>query len=396
MQTVVASPRPLDGVRVVEMSHVVMGPFCGMVLAQLGAEVIKVEPLDGDPTRQLKGMAISFFPLFNAGKKSVSLNLKSDAGLDAFHRLLETADVFIENFKDGTLDAMGISPSSLSRQYPELIVASHKGFLSGPYEKRPALDEVVQMMTGLAVMTGSRENPLRVGASMNDMMAGLFGVVAILSQLYARGRGKSPANLRIGLFENCLLAVAQHVVQFQITGEEPPPLSQRVHAWPVYDRFTTEDGRQIFIAATTQGHWRDLCEEFGLYDLQSDRSLQTVVQRVKARDRLVPMLEGVFAQYSFDDLSERLERRNLPFAAINSPADLLSDQHVLREGGLIDLVSDQGPTLRCPALPIEFDGAGLTDRLEVPSVGEHNAELFFSLGYSDVEIADLTVEAPWA
>ncbi|HEY9455920.1 MAG TPA: CoA transferase, partial [Bradyrhizobium sp.] len=251
---------PLDGVRVVEMTHMVMGPTCGMILAQLGAEVIKVEPPVGDKTRSLGGMGTSFFPLFNRGKRSVVLDFASEEDRDTMHRLLATADVFLENFRDGQLDKQGLGPEELRRKHPHLIVAGHKGFLSGPYEHRPALDEVVQMMSGLAAMTGTREKPQRVGSSANDIMGGMFGAIAILAALYEkRGGKKDGADIRIGLFENCLFLVAQHMVEYEMTGRKPRSMPEREHAWPIYDIFDTAGGERIFIGVVTEGHWWSFC-----------------------------------------------------------------------------------------------------------------------------------------
>src|SRR5476651_1169047 len=185
---------PLTGVRVVEMTHMVMGPTCGMILAQLGAEVIKVEPPSGDKTRSLGGMGTAFFPLFNRGKRSVVLDFEKSGDRETMDRLLASADVFLENFRDGQLEKQGLGPEELHRKHPHLIVAGHKGFLSGPYEHRPALDEVVQMMSGLAAMTGTRDKPQRVGSSANDIMGGMFGAIAILAALYQKRGGAKAAN----------------------------------------------------------------------------------------------------------------------------------------------------------------------------------------------------------
>ena len=256
---------PLTGVRVVEMTHMVMGPTCGMILAQLGAEVIKVEPPGGDKTRSLGGMGTSFFPLFNRGKRSVVLDLNRPADQETMHRLLATADVFLENFRDGLLDRQGLGADELKARHPHLIVAGHKGFLSGPYEHRPALDEVVQMMSGLAVMTGTKQKPQRVGSSANDIMGGMFGAIAILAALYQKrgGGGADGADIRIGLFENCLFLVAQHMVEYEMTGNRPRSMPEREHAWPIYDIFDAADGR-IFIGVVTEGHWQSFGKEFGL------------------------------------------------------------------------------------------------------------------------------------
>jgi crotonobetainyl-CoA:carnitine CoA-transferase CaiB-like acyl-CoA transferase len=376
---------PLSGVRVVEMSHMVMGPTCGMVLSSLGAEVIKVEPFEGDRTRTLGGMGISFFPLFNRGKKSVSLDLKSPEGREAMDRLLATADVFIENFRDDTIARLGLDAATLAKKHPRLIVGAHKGFLSGPYEHRPALDEVVQMMAGLAYMTGSRERPLRVGSSINDIMGGMFGAIGVLAALLQRKETGEGEEIRVGLFENCLFSVAQHMVQFQQTGVPAPPMSQRVHAWPVYDIFDTADGKRLFVAATTHGHWKALCEAFDLKELLADPRLTTTTERIEARDRVLPLIAERFARVPMAELEAKLEGLELPFARINAPEELFDDPHAA--GGLIDLIDVDGRRHRTPSLPLEIDGVRPSPGLAAPQLGEHTEALLRELGYSDAEIA---------
>src|SRR3954469_13689558 len=326
---------PLDGVRVVEMTHMVMGPTCGMVLAQLGAEIIKVEPPAGDKTRSLGGMGTSFFPLFNRGKRSVVLDFAKAEDRETMDRLLGSADVFLENFRDGQLDRQGLGPEELRRKHPHLIVAGHKGFLSGPYEHRPALDEVVQMMSGLAVMTGTKAKPQRVGSSANDIMGGMFGAIAILAALYQkRGGGADGADIRIGLFENCLFLVAQHMVEYEMTGNRPRSMPEREHAWPIYDIFDAADGR-IFIGVVTEGHWQSFCKEFGLADPLEDPGLRTTTDRILARDRIIPRVTEVIKRWDIAKLSATMDRLNICFSPINRPEDLFDDPHVLREGGLV-------------------------------------------------------------
>src|SRR6476646_1209225 len=295
---------PLDGVRVVEMTHMVMGPTCGMILAQLGAEVIKVEPPQGDKTRSLGGMGTSFFPLFNRGKRSVMLDFAKAEDRETMHRLLESADVFLENVRDGQLEKQGLGTDEQSKKYPHLIVAGHKGFLSGPYEHRPALDEVVQMMSGLAAMTGTREKPQRVGSSANDIMGGMFGAIAILAALYQkRGGAKDGADIRIGLFENCLFLVAQHMVEFEMTGNKPRSMPEREHAWPIYDIFETAGGERIFIGVVTEGHWWSFCKEFGLQEFAVVSSVPTTTDRILARGRIIPRVAEVIGQWNVAELS---------------------------------------------------------------------------------------------
>src|SRR4029077_4233629 len=299
---------PLAGVRVVEMTHMVMGPTCGMILAQLGADVIKVEPPAGDKTRSLGGMGTSFFPLFNRGKRSVVLDFEKPEDRETMDRLLASADVFLENFRDGQLDKQGLGADELRRKYPDLIVCGHKGFLSGPYEHRPALDEVVQMMSGLAAMTGTRDKPQRVGSSANDIMGGMFGVISILAALYQkRGGSKDGADIRIGLFENCLLLVAQHMVEYEMTGRKPRSMPEREHAWPIYDIFETAGGNRIFIGVVTDGHWQSFCREFGLQEFADDPSLRNTTDRILARARIIPRVAEEIKRWNAAELSAKLD-----------------------------------------------------------------------------------------
>jgi crotonobetainyl-CoA:carnitine CoA-transferase CaiB-like acyl-CoA transferase len=373
---------PLESIRVVEMSPMIMGPSCGMILAQLGADVIKVEPLKGDKTRDLAGMGTAFFPLFNRGKRSVVLDLGTAKGREAFDALLSSADVFIENFRDGQLEKQGIGAELLREKHPNLIIAGHKGFLSGPYEHRPALDEVVQMMTGLAMMTGSLQKPLRVGSSANDIMGGMFGVIGILAALLDRqntGKGKE---IRIGLFENCLFMVAQHMVQHDLTGAPSVPMPNRIHAWPIYDIFRTRDQKQIFIGVVTDGHWKSFCQTYDLPEFLTNQDLQNATDRIDARDWTVPIVAERIALHDLAGLENTLDRLNIPFARINCPEDMFNDPHVLREGGLVTTTNVDGQKFRAPALPLELDGQGLGANLTVPALGEDTDEILAELGLS--------------
>jgi crotonobetainyl-CoA:carnitine CoA-transferase CaiB-like acyl-CoA transferase len=360
---------PLSGVRVVEMTHMVMGPTCGMILAQLGAEVIKVEPPAGDKTRSLGGMGVSFFPLFNRGKRSVVLDFEIAEDRELMERLLASADVFVENFRDGQLEKQGLGSDELRCRHPHLIVAGHKGFLSGPYEHRPALDEVVQMMSGLAAMTGTSAKPQRVGSSANDIMGGMFGVIAILAALYQR-RGSNPGtDIRVGLFENCLFLVAQHMVEYERTGNKPRSMPEREHAWPIYDIFETAGGERIFIGVVTEGHWQSFCREFGMTDFLEDPTLATTTDRIMARSRIIPRAAAVIKGWNVNELSAKLDALNICFSPINRPEDLFDDPHVLRPGGLVNNVDADGEAFRVPALPVQWNGANLGEGLYVPVLG---------------------------
>jgi crotonobetainyl-CoA:carnitine CoA-transferase CaiB-like acyl-CoA transferase len=362
------------------MSHMIMGPSCGMFLGMLGAEVIKVEPPEGDKTRNLTGMGRPFFPLFNRGKKSVQLDLKSEEGRRALDALLATADVFVENFRDASLSKMGADLDELRTRHPRLIIASHKGFLSGPYQDRTALDEVVQMMTGLAYMTGPTGRPLRVGSSANDIMGGLFGAFSVLAVLMERketGKGRS---LRVGLFENCLLLVAQHMVQFELEGTNPPPMPERTFSWPVYDIFDTADGRQMFVGAVTEGQWTALCQLLGLDELLADPGLQARMDQIDARARTIPIVARAIASRQSEQLAEAFEKLGIPYSPIAKPSDMYSDPHVMRPGGLATSRLPDGQSFRAPSLPFDVDGIMLTGGGDVPALGQDTGAVLGSLG----------------
>lgn len=373
------SSLPLKDIRVVEMSHMVMGPSCGMILAQLGADVIKVEPKKGDKTRDLKGMGTAFFPLFNRGKRSIVLELGQGKDREIFEKLLMRADVFIENFRDELLQKLNITAAGLSEKFPHLIIAGHKGFLSGPYENRPALDEVVQMMSGLAMMTGSKEKPLRVGSSANDIMGGMFGVIGILAALLERKETGLGKEIRVGLFENCLFLVAQHMVQHELTGVPSVPMPGRIHAWPVYDIFQTSDNEQIFIGVVTDGHWNAFCDAYGLQEFLDNDQLRTATERINARSWTVPIVAKIIAKEKLADLVECLDRLSIPFANINAPEDLFHDKHVLRKGGLVDSTNVDGQKFRVPTMPLEIDGIGLDRSTRVPQLGGDTAAILHEL-----------------
>lgn len=371
---------PLEGIRVVEMSHMVMGPACGMFLAFLGAEVIKIEPPEGDKTRNLTGMGAGFFPTFNRGKKSVVLDIKAPEGRADLERLLATADVFVENFRTESLARMDLDPDSLRKRFPRLIVASCKGFLEGPYENRAAMDELVQMMTGMAYMTGPTGRPLRIGSSANDIMGGLFAAYGVLGQIIARGRDGKGSVVRSGLFENCLLLVAQHMVQFDIEGTESPPMPERIFSWPVYDIFQTRDGRQIFLGAVTETQWTVLCRVLGLEVLLSDPRLQTRPDQIAARSWTLPIVAKAVAALDYADLLAACDAAALLCSPIARPAEMYDDPHVTRPGGLIHSRYADKKDFRAPGLPFSVDGTSpVPDDADLPSIGQHTAEILSAL-----------------
>jgi len=378
--------QPLNGIRVVEMTHMIMGPSCGMFLGLMGAEVIKVEPPAGDKTRDLTGMGSPFFPLFNRGKKSVQLDLTTEAGKAALDKLLATTDVFVDNFRDVSLAKMGADPKVLREKFPKLILASHKGFLEGPYQDRTALDEVVQMMTGLAYMTGPTGRPLRFGSSAVDIFGGLFGAFSVMGAIVERRETNQGRDIRIGLFENGLLLVAQHMVQFELEGTNPPPMPERDFSWPVYDIFVTADERQIFISAVTESQWTTLCKYMELNDFLTDSRLQTRMDQINARSWTIPVVAEAVATRRYDDLLADFEERGIPFSPINKPADNFQNPHVLRPGGLVTSKMPDGRSFRAPSLPFAVDGEMMATTGDLSDIGEYTSEILGELGMSAVEI----------
>ncbi len=366
---------PLSGIRVVEFSHMIMGPSCGLILGDLGAEVIKVEPPGGDKTRTMIGSGAGFFRVFNRNKKSVVADLANPGDRARIDALIASADIVSENFRPGALKKYGFDYASLKKKHKRLIYVSHKGFLPGPYEHRVALDEVVQMMAGLAYMTGPPGRPLRAGSSVNDIMGGMFGALGALAALAERqhtGRGQE---VQVGLFENCVFLSAQHMQQYAATGVAARPMPDRINAWGVFDLFDTADGEQVFLGVVTDSQWATFARAFDLGEMTNDPRLSSNTLRVRARDWMIPALREIVKRYSSKDLQAVFEREGLPYAPIVKPEQLFDDPHLLASGGLADLTLENGEKTPVPLLPILLDGRHLKPRMPLPKVGEHNALL---------------------
>ena len=380
---------PLDGIRVVEISHMVMGPTCGMILGDLGAEVIKIEPVRGDGTRRLLGAGAGFFRTFNRNKQCIAVDVETAEGREAVLQLIDTADVFIENFKPGRMHKLGLGYAALRQRNPRLIYASHKGFLSGPYDNRLALDEVVQMMAGLAYMTGPVGRPLRAGSSVNDIMGGMFGAIGVLAALNDRHTTGSGREVQSALYENCVLLAAQHMQQYVVTGEAAAPMPNRIGAWAIYDVFTFAGGEQMFVAATGEGQWHALCQVLGQTALLDDPTLASNNDRVLQRPRLLAHLAEVFAPLEAGQLALQLEANGIPFAPIRRPEELFDDPHLQQSGGMADLQLEDGSHTPMPLLPLSLDGQRLQPRRAIARIGEHTRQVMRELGYSDAHIAEL-------
>ena len=371
---------PLAGVRVVEFTHMVMGPTCGMILADLGAEVIKVEPPGGDKTRNLPGLGIGFFRSFNRNKKSVVIDITTPQGQATAAELVGQCDVLLENFRPGLMAKCGLDYATLSARFPKLIYVSHKGFLPGPYEHRLALDEVVQMMGGLSYMTGPKGRPLRAGTSVNDIMGGMFGAIGVMAALRERDRTGKGQEVQSALFENCVFLSSQHMQQFSMTAEPPPPMPSRVSAWSVYDVFTLAEGEQLFIGAVSDKQFNTLCDVLQRPDLAADPALATNAMRVAVRPALLERLGAILKDHRVQALAPKLEAAGIPYAPIMRPEQLLDDPHLRASGGLVPMQTEDGGTTDVVLLPLLMGGRRPGVRMPLPGIGEHNDEILSGLG----------------
>ena len=389
------STTPLSGLRVLEFSHTIMGPCAGLVLADLGADVVKVEPAPaGDHTRRLPGFASGFFATFNRNKRSLALDLKQEAGRAVAHRLAAQADVVLENYGPGTMERLGCGWEQLSATNPRLIYLALKGFLAGPYEHRPALDEVVQFQAGLAYMTGPPGRPLRAGASIIDILGAVFGVTAVLAALRERDRTGKGQRVSSALFESAVFLMGSHMAGLAATGEEPPPMPARRGAWGIYDVFATAGEGQLFIGVTSDQQWARFCDAFGLDAMKADARLATNAQRARERSWLIPALQEVFATLPYDTVTARCEAAGISWAPVGRPKDLFTDPHLLAGGGLLQTAISAlggGALFGLPALPVEFGAKRGRPGLarQPPRMGEHSREVLAEAGFGSAEVAAL-------
>ena len=382
---------PLEGIRVLAFTHAVMGPAAGLILADLGADVIHIEPPGGDSTRRLKGFGIGYFPFFNRNKKSLAIDLKAPEGKAIILKLAETADIVLENFGPGTIDRLGYGYEALSAINPRLIYVSLKGFLPGPYEHRVAMDEVVQMMGGLAYMTGPPGQPLRAGTSIIDVSGGMFGAMGAITALYDRERTGEGTYIKSALFETTAFIMGQHMAYAALTNEPVPPMPARVSAWSVYKLFDTKDGQQVFIGIISEKHWQKFCEAFNRPDWFEDERLRTNNDRIRERAWFLPAVDKLVRQFTKAEIIRICDSAGICFAPIARPEDLFEDPQ-LNQGkfGLVDTVFPAGEKTKMPRLPLQFGSCDLKKRNDPPAaIGSDTREILASLGYDDNKINEL-------
>jgi crotonobetainyl-CoA:carnitine CoA-transferase CaiB-like acyl-CoA transferase len=380
---------PLANLRVLEFTHAVMGPTTGLLLADMGAEVIHIEPPEGDSTRRLRGFGTGYFPFYSRNKQSLAVDLKTVEGKAIILKLAESADVVVENFGPGTLERLGFGYEALRAINPRLIYCSLKGFLAGPYEKRHAMDEVVQMMGGLAYMTGRPGDPLRAGTSIVDITGGMFGFTGILMALYERERTGLGTFVKSALFETTAFLMGQHMAYGAITQEPVPPMPARVSAWSIYRVFETADGQSVFVGIISEKHWVRFCEAFNRPDWLTDNRIRTNNDRIAQRDWFLPDVEATLRRYVKTDLIARCEAADIPVAPIARPEDLFDDPQLNEGGSLLATTLPDGTQTKLPRFPLEYGDERATLRSDPPTIGQHTAPILAAIGYSDEQIATL-------
>mgnify|MGYP000716085116 CR=1 FL=1 len=378
--------RPLEGIKVLEFTHAVMGPCAGFLMSENGAEVTLVEPTKGSPTRFLKGFGTGYFWYYNRNKKSLAIDIKSAEGLDIMYQLVKKADVVIENFGPGTMDRLQLGYDKLKVLNPKLIYCSLKGFLTGPYEKRHAMDEVVQMMGGLAYMTGRSGDPLRAGTSVVDITGGMFGYIGVLQALFERERTGEGKFIKSALFETCAFMVGQHMAYQSQVDYPIPPMPERISAWSVYKIFETADDDRVFIGIISDKHWRRFCIAFGWDDWSEDDRLSTNNGRIDEREWLLPELDGRIKTLTKADIISRCEQGDIPFAPISEPRDLFEDQQLNEGNSLSEVKMKNGAMVKLPKFPLEYGGERTVKISDPPEIGEHSKEILSSLNYTAAEI----------
>ena len=389
---------PLQGVRVLELSHIVAGPSGGMILADLGADVIKIEhPAAGDTARSHANRGGTFYT-FNRNKKYLALDLRQPQGKKIFEKLVARSDIVLDNFVPGALARLGLDYAWARGVNKRIIYCSVKGFLPGPYSDRPFLDELAQMAGGLAYLTGFENQPMRAGASVTDIGAATYGIVGILAALYRREQTGEGDSIESGLYETIVFWISQYITSAQVSGKNPLPRGTRASGmgdamgWGVYQLFATSDGKQVFIAVTGNRHWAGLCDALGFTDWKESPEFENNRKRGAEKRRIAERLTEAVAKLTYDDITERLYKALVPYAPVGTPLDILDDRQ-MNEGKRWLPLKIGDKEFKVPKLPISM--AGTRDfemREQAGTLGAHTDSILAELGYSAADIEALKAQ----
>ncbi len=389
-----SSALPLAGLKVLELGHIVAGPAAGQILADMGADVIKVESVDGgDQVRQMPGAMSAMFHFLNRNKRSVALDLKGE-GAAIFLQMATGADVVIDNYSYGAVDRLGLGYDVVSQTNPGLVWLSIKGFLPGPSESQPMLDELAQMAGGLAFMTGTEQKPMRAGASIIDIGAAAYGIIAVLAALRQRDTTGQGQRIVAGLYETSVYYVAQWMATAQFGEQESVPLATMQQGtrmgFSVYQLFDTLDGNRVFVGIMSDAHWVRFIKVFGPDTLLDDARFMASADRLVNRAELNAAIGAVLARYTSEDAMARLKTANIPFAPIRRPDQLHAEAHLRASGQLVETPFPNGKTGQLPKLPFRASGFDMPLRSEAPALGADTADVLAALGYSEDDLAALS------
>lgn len=387
------SKLPLAGMKVLELGHIVAGPAAGQMLADMGADVIKVESVDGgDQVRQMPGSMTAMFHFLNRNKRSVALDLKGE-GAAIFLQMAKHADVVIDNFSYGAIERMGLGYEVVSNTNPGLVWLSIKGFLPGPSEAQPMLDELAQMAGGLAFMTGTAQKPTRAGASIIDLGAAAYGIIAVLAALRQRDTTGQGQRIVAGLYETSVYYVAQWMATSQYSDEPSVPLATMQQGprmgFSVYQLFDTADAQRVFVGIMSDAHWVRFCKAFGPDAQLDDERFVRSAGRLSNRADLNAIIGGVIVRHTRDDAISKLKSANVPFAPVRRPDQLGDEEHLTASGQLVDTPFPNGRTGHLPKMPFRASGFDMRLRHAAPALGADTAKVLAELGYSDAEVTGL-------